>query len=82
MTAARAEPDYPARARASGVATIIAAILAVVGVVSMIVGAGGAFGIFDLDAARRTSLIGLGLIALGSGALLLVILHAWRITTR
>ncbi len=79
-TATSDEARYLTQSRAAGVAALIATVLASVGAVATIVGAGGVLGFFDIDAMHTASLIGVGLIAMGAGALLLVVLQAWRIT--
>jgi hypothetical protein len=63
------------------IAAAVATILAAVGAVAMIVGTGSALGFFSMDSARTAVLIGLGLVAIGAGALLLVVLQTWRVFT-
>jgi hypothetical protein len=65
--------------RAITVATVIAAILTAVGAASMIAGLAGAVGFTGLDPARTALFVGIGLVAMGSGGLLLVILQGYRL---
>jgi hypothetical protein len=66
---------------ATAVAATIAAVVATVGAIAMIIGVVGALGYDGMDGQRTALVIGLGLVGIGSGALLLVILQTWRIFT-
>jgi hypothetical protein len=67
--------------RSTAAAAAIAWFLAGLGTVAMIVGIGGSLGFFSIDRGRTVLVMGLGLVALGSGLLLLVVYQTWRIVT-
>jgi len=83
-TTSREAIVYRSHARRDGntaFAAIVASVLTAVGTVSMIIGIGGVLGWFSEPGGRSAVLIGVGLFAVGAGALLLVVLQTWRIFT-
>ena len=71
----RANPRRHLIARATRTAIAIAAVLAAIGALAMIAGMAGAIGVASIGALDSAFYIGLGLLASGAGALLLLILR-------